>query len=278
MICNRCGKELPSDTPVCRACGPVTLDPGFASPPPLPPIPLAAPLLSSPVVGSAAAPAVTGREKPKLALPPPLPDRQSKAQRRRDAISRRTGVVTAPVRGQGATAAAMPTEEGGAALSGFARPRPITLLARLNLAVGAAEMIVGWAMLTGSVPSDGAGGWGMDRGALFAGFGLLMMIAAFGLFLLKSVGWYAQLAIVGAGLIWGSWSNLVGIALAVYVLRPGVRLLLSDREATSLSPQEATQVRKDTPSPILVPLAVAVQALIAAVTLLPILARIAFTP
>lgn len=104
-----------------------------------------------------------------------------------------------------------------------------------------------------------------------------MMIAALGLFLLRPLGWYAQIAILAGGLIWGSWSNIVGIAVAVYLLRPGVKLLLSGREATSLQPRECALVRKDAPSPVLVPVAVALQGLIAAVKLLPILSAIDFT-
>jgi hypothetical protein len=50
-----------------------------------------------------------------------------------------------------------------------------------------------------------------------------------------------------------------------------VRLLLSGRAPGSLSPEERARVRKDTESPALIPFAVALQALGAAVNLLRVL-------
>jgi hypothetical protein len=77
--------------------------------------------------------------------------------------------------------------------------------------------------------------------------------------------------------MWGSWTNVVGIAIVVYLFRPGVKLLFSGREAMSLRLEESTRARKDTPSPLLVPVAIALLGLMAAFKLLPILNDIDFT-
>ena len=265
MICNRCANELPSDTPVCRVCGPVTLDPGFAPPPPLPPISFA-PASVTPLAPPVSGAPVSHRVEPlatTVVPPPPRPERQSKAQRRRAALASR--------------AASVPDTEPLAAdtfdtpMAELARPRPVTLIARLDLAVGAAHLLVGWGMQAGRVPAQGVSVLGLNPGAAFFVSGLAMLIAATGLFQRKPFGRYAQLAIVGAGLMWGSWANVIGIPIAVYLMRPGVQLLFSGRDASSLEPQECRRIRKDTPSPILVPIAVTLEGLVAAVRLLPLI-------
>ena len=56
----------------------------------------------------------------------------------------------------------------------------------------------------------------------------------------------------------------------MYLLRPGVKLLLSGQDRASFQPAQRARVRKEPPSPLLVPFAVAFLGLVAALRLLPI--------
>ena len=268
MICNRCGNELPSDTPVCRSCGPVTLIPGSGALPPLPPISFSVP-------GLRPAPAVPASLPPPLpapsvaASPMPRPQRQSKAQRRRAALA---------ARGPGDAPLSARSDEGMAtgashepSLEGLPRPRPLTLIARLDVFVGASELLLAWAFLMGRVAHESTRSGPFGDGVFFAATGFLSLVAGAGLFLVSPVGWYAHLALVAVGLFWGSWSDVVGLATAVYLLRPGVKLLLSGRDRASLEAPERARIRKDMESRVLVPVTVAFLGLIAALRLLPTL-------
>jgi hypothetical protein len=266
MICNRCGNELPSDTPVCRSCGPVTLIPGSAALPPLPPISFS---LSAP----APAPTATASVPPPLPEPSrtPRPERPSKAQRRRAALAARNLTPTDE-------SLSAPSDEAAAidaghepSLEGLPRPRPITLIARLDVFVGASELLLAWAFLMGRVAHESTrSGW-FGAGVFFAATGFLSLVAGAGLFLVTPVGWYAHLARVAVLVFWGSWSEVVGLATAVYLLRPGVKLLLSGRDRASLLAPERARIRKDIESPLLVPVTVAFLGLIAALRVLPTL-------
>jgi hypothetical protein len=315
---------------VCRTCGPVTLDPGFASPPSLRPPPPALALAPPPVAPAAPTAPTTLAVTPAFSappwstvpveVPPPLkplatavaalgatavaavsakaataaaaglariegppprprprpqgeakPDRQSKAQRRRAAMAGRTASAPTPTIAGLSAEPVLGLDTDEPPLTELVAPRPITLIGRLNLFVGASDLLTGWAITTGRLPMEGTGALGFDHGVLFFAWGALTLAAAFGLFLLKPFGWNAELGLLGARVLWGSWSNLVGIPIAIYLLRPGVRLVLSGRDPRTFSPGEHTRVRSDTKSPALVPITVAVLGLMAAIRLLVLL-------
>jgi hypothetical protein len=282
LICNRCGHELPSDTPVCRSCGPVTLNPGSGALPPLPPVSYVVPALTvigeptpSPLRAAASelAPSPVVARTPGPPTPSsPKPPRQSKAQRRRAALAGRTDTADAApsvfARPANATATGDLDEP---SLEGFSRPRPVTLLAKLDLAVGAAGLVAAAAILTGRVATESAASGPVGHGVFLAATSALSLVAAAGLFLAGPVGWYAHLALVASGVLWGSWADVAGVATAVYLLRPGVKLLLSGQDRSSFPPAQRARVRKDAPSPLLVPLAVAFLGIVAALRLLPVL-------
>jgi hypothetical protein len=275
MICNRCGHELPSDTPVCRACGPVTLDPGRGALPPLPSVSFAIPGLA-PIPSSA--PVVLPAP---LATPPPIPTappasrpastpaRQSKAQRRRAALAARARGE--PDGTDGAAEAVSPVADDEPSVASLPRPRPVTLVARLDLFVGAAELVLAWAILAGRLAYDTADSGLPGHGVTFAASAVLRLAAAGGLLLVSPLGWYAHLGVVASGILWGSWSDVAAIATAVYLLRPGVKLLLSGRDRATLEAQDCGRIREDVASPVLVPVTVVFLGLVATLRYVPLL-------
>jgi hypothetical protein len=276
MICNRCGNELPSDTPVCRSCGPVSLIPGSGALPPLPQVSFSIPGLAPAPAAPASlarplpAPAVTPSPTPPA---PPRPERQSKAQRRRAALAKRApDGESSSTNEDSATGDRAVTADGDEpSLVGLPPPRPITTIARLDVFVGVTELLVAWAFIGGRVAHESTRSGPIGDGVFFAATGFLSLVAGAGLVLVTPVGWYAHLALVAVGLLWGSWSDVVGAATAVYLLRPGVKLLLSGRDPASLEEPERARIRKDVESPLLVPVAVLFLGLVAALRLLPTL-------
>jgi hypothetical protein len=263
MICNRCAKELPSDTPVCRSCGPVTLSPGSGALPPLPVVSFLLPGLTTvpPAPSTLPAPSIASvaPATPPRAASAPKPERQSKAQRRRAALAGRAG-----------EAPTARTDLSEPSLVGFPRPRPITMLARLDLFVGAVEAIAAVVVLSGRVALENAATGPIGLGTFLAADGALSLVAATGLFLVSPMGWYSHLALVATRLLWGSWANVLAVPAAAYLLRPGVKLLLSGRDLASLEPPERARIRKDVESPALVPVTVAVLYIVAALRLVPV--------
>ena len=159
---------------------------------------------------------------------PPPPRRQPQrpiegpASPRRDGFAHRSGAI----RGRGLRRRDEPHSPS------ITRPRPVTLLARLASSSARPRPSSGGRSSTYRVAPQGEWPWGVNPGAVFVASGLLEDDRRrWACSSLSPSGWYAQLAIVAAGVAWGSWANVVGIAIVVYLLRPGVKLLLSGREA-----------------------------------------------
>jgi hypothetical protein len=273
MLCNRCGHELPADTPVCSRCGPVTLGGGFAptvlspsAPPPLAmPPPLGAP--SPPWAAPPASPAPPATpddpmpaapeilSKPAIRAPAvqaPTPSaKQARKQRAREAMAARA----AGDRGEEVAARA----EDDVPLSSFefVRPRAVSLLAGADLLLGIANLTVTWATATGRLPLGGGAGapTSVEKAVIQAVLGLVMIAAAVGLLTLQPLGRYAQFLIAVVTVFSGVLTAIAGIAMVVYLARSGVRILFSGREPRTLTADERSKVQKETPSPLLLPAA-----------------------
>jgi hypothetical protein len=165
--------------------------------------------------------------------------------------------------------------EDAAPMTAFWRPRPVILLAVMDAGIGVASLVVAWASLTGRLATSIGPSSEMDA-VLLGAHGLLLSAAALWLFSLHPMGRYAQAATAGLGVFSGFVAAAASIPVIIYVLRPGVKLLFSGRDPVHLSAAERKRVREDTASPLLVPAAVALQALLSAAALLPVLGAIRF--
>ncbi|HUG53357.1 MAG TPA: hypothetical protein VMR21_07145 [Vicinamibacteria bacterium] len=295
MLCNRCENELPAHTPVCPACGPFTLGVGFVSPStPLPvshspgkAVPFDAQVLfsASPIAltaGPAAIPAAIALPATLTAAaaaiipPPPLPGRpspgtgQGKATGKRARREKQRAAMASAKAAKGQAAGARLARP--AAGEPVRRPGAVTLLATMDLGLGAAYLIVAWAALSGRLGAVGGAPADQVEAVLSGAHGLLLASASLWLLSLHPMGRYAQLALAGLGIFGGFVSALASLPLIVYFFRPGVKLLFSGRDLGHLSDDERDRVLEHAPSPLLVPSAVALQLLRSGANLLPVLA------
>lgn len=183
---------------------------------------------------------------------------------------------SADARSPGEASEAPPAVEDEMPLAAFSRPRPVTLIAGMDLLIGAARLVLAWAAFTGRGGlASGSGSIEFD-GARVAISGLLLLVAAAGMWSLKPFGWYAQAANAALGFLSGFGSIVTAAMIFTYLVRPGVKVLFSGRDPATLSAQERARIRVHTPSPLLVPCAVALQGLLA-LGLLPALLAIRFS-
>jgi hypothetical protein len=152
--------------------------------------------------------------------------------------------------------AAAPEDE--TPLVAFPRPTPITQMAVVDVAVGAAKLLVASSVLAGYVAGPTEGAMRLLLGSL------LLLVAGLGLWTLRPFGRYAQFAMAAATLYSGLLALAVAIPIVIYLARPGVALLLSGREPATLGAQQRRRIREDTESPRLVPIAVGLYALLSA--------------
>jgi hypothetical protein len=274
MLCNRCGNELPSDTPVCPQCGPVSFGAGYAPPPaaPLPPLPsievTPVPVTPPPL----AMPALPGIavDVPATPVAPPAPPAPSKADRNRERKQRIREALAARARetaptltdaAEGGTAEAAIEAIDEVPLAAFERPTAVTQMAAVDGAVGGAKLLVATAMLGGQITGGTEEGLRVGVGAL------VLLTAAVGLWTLRPFGRYAQFAMAALLLISGVLTFFLAIPFFAYLARPGVALLFSGRAPAALSGASRARIRRDGESPRMIPIALGIYALLALITL-----------
>ena len=118
----------------------------------------------------------------------------------------------------------------------------ITILAVLQF-MGAAIWLVGVFIVIGSI----AAGRGGPRliviiGFALGGIGLLQALCGLGLWSLKGYGRTLQLVFAWIGLIGFPIGTLISILILVYLFKPGVKALFSDKPASELTAGELTQI------------------------------------
>jgi uncharacterized membrane protein (DUF2068 family) len=117
------------------------------------------------------------------------------------------------------------------------RPTIISVLAVLQYVGGAIALIVALALLA-------AAGKGEERtiglalGALFAIAGGLQISCGFGLWNLRSWGRILQMVFAGIGLLGIPLGTVISILILVYMSKPGVRVLFSEKHPNRLTPAE----------------------------------------
>jgi type II secretory pathway pseudopilin PulG len=78
--------------------------------------------------------------------------------------------------------------------------------------------------------------------ALCGGLGVLQLVCGIGLWKLKSYGRTIQLVLSAIGLIGFPIGTVISVLILVYLNRPGVRLMFSNRPAADLTTEETQQV------------------------------------
>jgi hypothetical protein len=286
MKCMRCGDELPSDTPICRRCGPPTFgsspwasslsslplssasDPaplpvvpgvppaalGLPSAPPLlveaaaaaAPVPAAA--LPGPVVSKPAAPAPAARAK--------LTKQQKKERARQRLAERGLLEPEAKFTDRGRPDAGTARDEKPSVPAAerwsperFAVPPAVKFLSRVDRVMAAACLLTAGGMALGIPAAHAvtvAGGHHGIPVLVFLGLGFVA--AASGLNGLHPYGRWAQLGLCGLSILLGGLTVLAAILIAIPLLRPGVALLMSGRPPRALSGEERKQVLDHEPA------------------------------
>jgi len=122
------------------------------------------------------------------------------------------------------------------------RPPLITILAVLKGLASLWWLALGLVLLTGARTSaDGA----MLRtfGIFFLVLSVLAGLCVFGLWTLRPLGRYMQIAYAVIGLLGFPLITLISILILVYMFNPGVRVLFSRTPVAALTPQEKAHVR-----------------------------------
>jgi type II secretory pathway pseudopilin PulG len=129
------------------------------------------------------------------------------------------------------------------------RPAPVTVLAVLQFIGGAACLLLAAVLAVvvfgGRAQADEiAFGSGFLVGLL--GMAAFQIVCGIGLWRLRSYGRIMQLISAGIGLLGIPVGTLISIVILVYLLKPGIKLLFSDRDAATFTPDEAAAVQKVT--------------------------------
>jgi hypothetical protein len=190
MQCARCREELPENTPVCPACGPIVIGAGFGS---------ALPVAAASGLAMAAPAAVA--EEPREAVRARAQAQREKHRRDRGA---RPSRATPPPLQEAVTPRDRPV------------PKPVRILA-------VADLVAGFALLATAAGIVNAAG-GISEAILFpAGRSILhgaaMILAAGGLFLLKPFGRTLQIGVAGWSIL-VSGSTIAGLLTIAYLMRP----------------------------------------------------------
>jgi hypothetical protein len=239
VLCASCRNELPETTPICPSCPPG----GFAAAAAAPwaagaaaPWASAAPAavvargeVSPPSPGTIAG--VVPREP---APPPPAgPRTLTKKEKKARARERAAQLAAAP-----RVSALAEDLAAGPAPAAFTRPRGVTLLAALDLLLGAAAVALAGALYEGSAPAAFREGAWAPRIAGYAVFGAACLAAGVGLLRLHRVGRNTQLALCAAAVVIGGFSIVAAIPIFIYLVLPGVQLLFSGRPPSDLTTAE----------------------------------------
>jgi type II secretory pathway pseudopilin PulG len=117
------------------------------------------------------------------------------------------------------------------------RPTIVSVLAGLQYAGGAIALIAALGLFA-------AAGKGEERtfslalGALFAVAGALQISCGFGLWNLRSWGRILQMVLAGIGLLGIPLGTVISILILVYMSKPGVKVLFSEKHPNTLTPAE----------------------------------------
>jgi len=121
------------------------------------------------------------------------------------------------------------------------RPLAITVLAVLKLLTAAVLGLV--ALVTMAAARGPQSGLALGAGIVVGAIALLAALCAWGLFSLRPVGRWLQIAFSIAGLLGFPLFTLAAIFILIYMFRPGVALLFSRRAAESFSGDERAQLQ-----------------------------------
>lgn len=157
------------------------------------------------------------------------------------------------------------------------RPGIITMLAVLQF-IGGAFWLLGtlgaMAGLVGSAPGPDAA-MIMPIAVVMGGCGVLQIVCGVGLLKLKSYGRTLQIVFAIIGLLAIPVGTIISVLLLIYLSKPGIRLLFSERPASDLSAAELAEVAAVTTSSTGVIVLIVVAVLVLAGFIVAIIAAIA---
>jgi hypothetical protein len=126
------------------------------------------------------------------------------------------------------------------------RPAAVTIMAVLHFLGAAGALIVGLLLMTGGAFAREAGGpFIVVFGVVVAGIGALQLACGMGLWGLKSYGRMLQIVFAAIGLIGFPIGTIIGVVVLVYLNKPGVKLLFSERPPSDFTPAERMQISTD---------------------------------
>jgi type IV pilus assembly protein PilA len=157
------------------------------------------------------------------------------------------------------------------------RPGVVTLLAVLVLVPGALVLLASTAGLIGLFAGSPA-----DRDPVTVGvlgalllLGVIQVTCGIGLWTLKPYGRMIQIILSCIGLLFIPVGTVVSIVILIYLNKPGIKLLFSNRAVESMTPDEQAQVAAVTASSTATTVIVAAVAVLVLIALVGIAAAIA---
>ena len=122
------------------------------------------------------------------------------------------------------------------------RPGIVTLLAVLQLGQGAFLLLVAMVCVAVAAQHSADSVAVAVAGVLFGLLGALQVACGIGLWNLKGYGRTIQLAFAWIGLVGIPIGTIISILILVYLNKPGIRILFSDRPPSAWTPYETEQV------------------------------------
>ena len=176
----------------------------------------------------------------------------------------------------GPRAGARPGQRSLSAAQIYRRPTVVSLLAGLHFFFGPLMLIGGGIAVFMSFASEGSDrGFMMVGGAFYALFGILSIICGIGLWNLRSYGRTIQLVYSFIGLLGIPLGTILSAFILVYLYKPGVKVLFSEKPPAQLSAAEIADVAKLSESSAVTGVLVAVAVLFVAIAFVGIIAAIA---
>lgn len=117
------------------------------------------------------------------------------------------------------------------------RPGIISVLAVLQFVGGAIALVVALALFAAAGKAEERT-FSLALGALFAVFGALQAACGFGLWNLRSWGRILLMVLAGIGLLGIPLGTVISILILVYMSKPGVKVLFSEKPPSRLTPAE----------------------------------------
>jgi type IV pilus assembly protein PilA len=143
----------------------------------------------------------------------------------------------------GASAAGpAPAAAPAVASASMQRPGIVTLLAVLQFLGAGAWALWTLFMLAGSFAGASESVPIGLVAAVFAGLGLAQFFCGYGLWNLKPYGRTLQLVFAWLGVLAFPIGTVIAILILVYLFKPGIKILFSERQAHEWTPEEAAQV------------------------------------